>query len=145
MVCQMKKDIPNLLGIKSGDLAMQRKISLNPELAGLQVYFSGLDVFDIAFPWGIGSILDGMFTCTPVNTKKLMDAMAAGDKAGAAEALNNILEFRDKMFGWDFWGAYSASMNLLGWEGLHAPDWTEEAGPEVVALVKAEMERIGEL
>lgn len=145
MVCQMKKDIPNLLGIKSGDLAMQRKISLNPELAGLQVYFSGLDVFDIAFPWGIGSILDGMFTCTPVNTKKLMDAMTAGDKAGAAEALNNILEFRDKMFGWDFWGAYSASMNLLGWEGLHAPDWTEEAGPEVVALVKAEMERIGEL
>ena len=145
MVCQMKKDIPNLLGIKSGDLAMQRKISLNPELAGLQVYFSGLDVFDIAFPWGIGSILDGMFTCTPVNTKKLMDAMAAGDKAGAAEALNNILEFRDKMFGWDFWGAYSASMNLLGWEGLHAPDWTEEAGPEVVALVKAEMEHIGEL
>ena len=90
MVCQMKKDIPNLLGIKSGDLAMQRKISLNPELAGLQVYFSGLDVFDIAFPWGIGSILDGMFTCTPVNTKKLMDAMTAGDKAGAAEALNNI-------------------------------------------------------
>ena len=36
-------------------------------------------------------------------------------------------------------------MNLLGWEGLHAPDWTKEASPEVVTLVKAEMERIGEL
>lgn len=146
MVCQMKKDIPNLLGIKSGDLAMQRKISLNPELIDLQVYFSGLDVFDIAFPWGIGSVLDGMFTCTPVNSKKLMDAMAAGDKAGAAEALNNILAFRDKMFGWgDFWPAYSAAMNLLGWEGLHGPDWVTPANADMIALVKAEMERIGEL
>ena len=145
MVCQLKKDIPNLIGIKSGDLAMQRKISLNPELADLQVYFSGLDVFDIAFPWGIGSILDGMFTCTPVNSKKLMDAMNAGDKIAAAQALNNILAFRDNMLGWDLWPAYSAAMNLLGCEGLHAPDWTEEATEEVIALVKAEMERIGEL
>ena len=146
MVCKMKKDIPNLLGIKSGDLVLHRKIRLNPELKDLQTYFSNLDMFDIAFPWGIGSVLDGMFTCTPVNSKKLIEAMHAGDKAGAAEALDNITAFRDKMFGWgDFWPAYNAAMNLLGWEDLHAPDWATYAKPEMVALVKAEMQRIGEL
>lgn len=145
MVCQLKKDVPNLLGIKSGDLVLHRKIRLNPELADLQTYFSNLDAFDIAFPWGIGSVLDGMFTCTPVNSQKLIESMRAGDKLGAAEALNNILALRDNMLGWDLWAAYSAAMNLLGWEGLHAPDWTTPASAEVVALVKAEMKRIGEL
>lgn len=146
MVCKMKKDIPNLIGIKSGDLVLHRKIRLNPELADLQTYFSNLDMFDIAFPWGIGSVLDGMFTCTPANSQKLIEAMGAGDKASAATALDNITSFRDKMFGWgDFWPAYNAAMNLLGWEGLHAPDWATYAAPDLVALVKAEMERIGEL
>ena len=145
MVCQLKKDIPNLVGIKSGDLVMQRKIRLNPELQDLKTFFSNLDVFDIAFPWGVGSVLDGMFTCTPVNSQKLIEAMRGGDKAAAAEALNNIIAFRDKMLGWDLWPAYSAAMNLLGWEGLHAPDWVTPSSAEIVALVKAEMERIGEL
>ena len=145
MVCQLKKDIPNLIGIKSGDLTMQRKIRLTPELADLKTFFSNLDVFDIAFPWGIGNVLDGMFTCTPVNSRKLIEAMHAGDQTGAAEALNNILAFRDKLLGWDLWPAYSAAMNLLGWEGLHAPDWVTPSSPEVIVLVKAEMERIGEL
>jgi hypothetical protein len=36
-------------------------------------------------------------------------------------------------------------MNLLGWEGLHAPDWVTPSSAEIIALVKAEMERIGEL
>ena len=145
MVCQLKKDIPNFVGIKSGDLVLHRKVRLNPELADLKTYFSNLDVFDIAFPWGVGCVLDGMFTCTPVNSQKLIDAMRAGDKAGAAEALNTILSLRDNMLGWDLWPAYSAAMNLLGWEGLHAPDWVTPSSPEIVALVKAEMERIGEL
>ena len=101
MVCKLHKDVPNLLGIKSGDLVLHRKIRLNPELNNLQTYFSNLDLFDIAFPWGIGSVLDGMFTCTPVNSQKLVESMRSGDKAGAAEALNNILAFRDNMLGWD--------------------------------------------
>ena len=145
MVCQLKKDIPNFVGIKSGDLVLHRKIRLNPDLQDLKTYFSNLDVFDIAFPWGVGCVLDGMFTCTPVNSQKLIEAMRAGDKAGAAQALNNIIDLRDKMLGWDLWPAYSAAMNLLGWEGLHAPDWVTKSSSEIVALVKSEMERIGEL
>ena len=145
MVVELKKDIPNLIGIKSGDLTMQRKIRLTQELSDLKTFFSNLDVFDIAFPWGIGNVLDGMFTCTPVNSRKLIEAMHAGDQTGAAEALNNIIAFRDKLLGWDLWPAYSAAMNLLGWEGLHAPDWVMPSSPEIVELVKTEMKRIGEL
>ena len=52
---------------------------------------------------------------------------------------------RDKMLGWDLWPAYSAAMNLLGWEGLHAPDWVTESSHGIIALVKEEMQRIGEL
>lgn len=145
MVCQLKKDIPNLLGIKSGDMVLLRKIRLNPELQDLKTFFSNLDLFDIAFPWGIGSVLDGMFTCTPVNSQKLVEAMRAGDKAAAAQALNNIIYLRDSFCGWDLWPAYSAAMNLLGFEGVHAPDWitpiSEETKQELIATMRA----IGEL
>lgn len=145
MVCQLKKDIPNLLGIKSADLNMLRKIRLNPELQDLQIFYSGMDNFDIAYPWGIGCILDGMPSCTPVNTANLVKAMDAGDREGAAKALNNILSLRDHFLEWDLWPAFSAAMNLLGCEGLHGPDWMTPASPETIALVKADMERIGEL
>jgi len=145
MVCQLKKDIPNLLGIKSGDLVMLRKIRLNPALRELRTFFSNLDAFDVAFPWGIGSVLDGMLTCTPVNTQKLMEAMAAGDRAAAAQALDNIVRLRDLFCQWDLWPAYSAAMNLLGFEGLHAPDWVTPISEDTMAQLVAEMKKIGEL
>ena len=145
MLCQLKRDIPNLLGIKSADLNMLRKIRLNPELQDLKVYYSGLDSFDIAFFWGLGNILDGMFTCTPVNTRQLMAAMEAGDKTAAAAALDRIIELRDLLCDWDLWPAYSAAMNLLGCEGIHAPDWITPISEGTMELLKAEMKKIGEL
>lgn len=71
--------------------------------------------------------------------------MRVGNKEDAAVALNNIVSLRDKFLDLDLWSSYSAAMNLLGCEGLHAPDWTTPASAEVVELVKAEMKRIGEL
>ncbi|MDO4488710.1 MAG: dihydrodipicolinate synthase family protein [Eubacteriales bacterium] len=145
MVCRLKKEIPNLIGIKSADVQMLRKIRLNPEFEGFNTFCSNLDIFDVIYPWGIGSILDGMFTCTPVNGQKLVECMNKGDREGAAEALTNIVALRDKLLELDLWPAYSAAMNLLGFEGIHAPDWITESDDEVIAAVKAEMERIGEL
>lgn len=145
MVCQLKKEIPNLVGIKSADLNMMRKIRLNPELKDMMTFYSGMDNFDIAYPWGIGYILDGMPACTPVNFGNLVKALDAGDKEGAAKALNNILELRDAFLEWDLWPAFSAAMNMLGFEGLHAPDWTVPISPEVEELVRQKMIEIGEL
>ena len=146
MVCSpRKKDVPNLLGIKSADLQMLRKLNLNPETKGLRVFYSGLDTFDIAYPWGIGNVLDGMLTCTPVNTEKLLKAMNAGDREGAARYLNNIVSFRDFFLTCDLWPAYTAAMNLLGFEGLHAPDWCTAVSGETKNAIRDFMVSIGEL
>ena len=145
MLCQLRRDIPNLMGIKSADLNMLRKVRLNPEFEGFEIFYSGLDNFDVVYPWGLGYVLDGMPTCTPVNTEKLIAAMDNGDKAGAAEALNNIIYYRDLMLELDLWPAYSASMNMLGFEGLHAPDWVTESSEETRKILKDALIKIGEL
>jgi len=145
MVCQLKADIPNLLGIKSADLVMLRKIRRNRALKDLQIFYSGLDTCDIAWHWGIGSILDGMFGCTPANNRKLMAALEAGNLEAAGQALDNILALRDFFCDCDLWPAYSAAMNLLGFEGIHGPDWISPVSPETKAAIAEKMRLIGEL
>ena len=145
MLCQLRRDIPNLVGIKSADLNMLRKVRLNPDFEGFEIFYSGLDNFDVVYPWGLGYVLDGMPTCTPVNTERLISAMDRGDKAEAAKALDNIIYFRDLMLELDLWPAYSAAMNILGFNGLHAPDWVTESSEETKETLKSALIRIGEL
>lgn len=145
MVCSLHRDVPNLKGIKSADLNMLRKIRLNPEMCGMKIYYSGLDSFDIAYLWGIGNVLDGMPTCTPVNTEKMMRALDADDYVEAAHYLDNIIALRDFFLDNDLWPCYSAAMNMLGFAGKHAPDWALPLSKETEAAVLAEMQRIGEL
>ena len=142
---RIKAEVPNLIGIKSANLNMLRLVKLNPDFEGFMTFYSGLDSFDIAYPWGIGCVLDGMPTCTPKNSRLMIEAMDRGDRLAAAEALNNIIELRDLFCELDLWPAYSAAMNLLGLEGRHAPDWITPSSPEVVERVREEMVKIGEL
>ena len=144
MVCALRRSTDNLIGIKSADQAMLRKIRLNSEL-NMQTFYSGLDTFDVVFPWGIGNLLDGMFSCSPVNAKRLMEALNAGDRTAAAAAMDNIISFRDLFIDCDIWPAYSAAMNLLGFEGFHCPDWCTPVSSDVVQILLGEMVRIGEL
>ena len=145
MLCTLRREIPNLVGIKSADLNMLRKVRLNPEFEGFQIFYSGLDNFDVVYPWGLGYVLDGMPTCTPKNTQRMVECMDNGDKAGAAKALDNIIYFRDLMLECDLWPAYTAAMNLLGCEGYHAPDWAIDCSDETVATLRAGLEKIGEI
>ena len=145
MVCRLNKEIGNLTGIKSADLQMHRKIRLNPELSNIQTFYSGLDTFDIAYPWGIGCVLDGMLPATPNNTERMIRALDRGDREEAAAALSNIVELRDRFIGWDLWPAFSATMNILGFPGTHCPDWTTEVSEEIKAQIREELIKIGEL
>lgn len=145
MVLELSRDVKNLIGIKSADLAMLRKIHLNPELSNLKTFYSGLDTFDIAYSWGIGNILDGMFSCTPFNSKKLIEALDARDLAAAAKHLTNIVALRDFINARDLWPGFTAAMNLLGFEGLHAPDWSTAVSENTREEIRGEMVRIGEL
>lgn len=146
MVLELIRDIPNLVGIKSADMQMFRKLKLNPDVPeDFIMVYSGLDTFDIAYKWGIDKCLDGMMTCTPTNTKKLFDAMDAGDYAAAGKYLNNIIDLRDFFVAHDLWPTYSAAMNLLGCEGYWGPDYTSRLKPGYLEELRAEMIRIGEL
>ena len=146
MVLELLRDVPNFAGIKSADLQMFRKLTLNPDVPkDFIMVYSGLDTFDIAYKWGIDKCLDGMCSCTPVNTGKMFKAMEQGDYETAANCLNNILALRDAFLGWDLWPAYSTAMNLLGYEGCHGPDYCGSIRQEYVPAIREMLQKIGEL
>ena len=146
MVLELLRDVPNLVGIKSADLQMFRKLTLNPQVPkDFILVYSGLDTFDVAYKWGIDKCLDGMFSCTPVNSGNLFRAMEQGDYQTAATCLNNILALRDAFIGWDLWPAFTAAMNILGYEGIHNPDYCPPIRQEYVPALRQLLEQIGEV
>ena len=146
MVMELLRDVPNFKGIKSMDTVMFRKLTLNLEVPeDFIMVYSGLDMFDVAYKWGIDKCLDGMMACTPANSKKLFDAMEAGDYETAAVALDNIIALRDFFVARDLWVAFSTAMNLLGYEGSFAPDYISPIKEEYIAEIKEELIKIGEL
>ena len=137
---------PLIKGIKSGNLVTQRilhRAEDRPE--DFTMMYSNIDDFDIAYKWGINKCLDGMCSCTPVNSGKMFRAMEQGDYTTAAECLNNIVALRDAFLGWDLWPAYSTTMNLLGYEGSHGLDYCSPIKPEFVPQIREKLEKIGEL
>ncbi len=146
IVLELLRDVPNFVGIKSADLQMFRKLTLNPDVPkDFIMVYSGLDTFDIAYKWGIDKCLDGMCSCTPVNTGKMFRAMEAGDYETAAECLNNIVHLRDAFLSWDLMPAYSATMNILGYEGRFCQDYCSPIREEYIPEIREELIRIGEL
>ncbi len=146
MVMELIRDVPNLKGIKSADQAMFRKLKLNPDVPkDFILVYSGLDTFDVAYQWGIDNCLDGMLPVTPKNTGDMFRALAAGDWKTAGKCLTNILDLRDFFAANGLWACYDAAMNMLGYDGRHAPDIYCDICPETVERVRKEMVRIGEL
>ena len=145
IVKQLIREVPNLIGIKSGDMAMFRKLKLDPEVPkDFIMVCSNLDLFDVAYKWGMDNCLDGMLPVTPANTQGLFEAAAAGDWDKAATHLTNIVALRDFMAGHDLWPSFSKGMNLLGYEGQHTPDYVLPFNEEHLDALRAEMVRIGE-
>lgn len=146
LVLQLLRDCPNLAGIKSADLQMFRNLRRNPAVPDdFLLIYSGLDTFDVASRWGVRHCLDGMLSCTPVNTGAMFRAVEAGDYDEASARLDNIVALRNCFVAHDLWPSYSAAMNLLGYEGAFAPDYVTPASPAAVQAVEAELRRIGEL
>lgn len=145
MVLELIRDVPNLAGIKSADTVMFRNLKLNPAVPeDFIMVYSGLDTFDVAYKWGIDACLDGMLSCTPYNTGKLFEVMAAGDFDAAAKYLNNIVGLRDFFVAHDLWPSFSTAMNLLGYEGNFCPDYVCDINPDFVALIREELVKMGE-
>ena len=146
MVLELIREVPNMKGIKSADTIMFRKLKLSPEVPkDFIMVYSGLDLFDVVYKWGIDNCLDGMMTCTPVNSKKLFDAMAAGDYETAGTALDNIVALRDFFVAHDLWPSYTTAMNMLGYKGDFAPDYVTPIKGMYIDEIREELIRIGEI
>ena len=140
------KEVPNLVGIKSADMKLFRTLKQDPEVPeDFIMVCSNLDLFDVAYKWGLDKCLDGMLPVTPYNTQALFTAAAEGDFEKAAKHLDNITGLRDLMASCDLWPSFSTAMNLLGYEGNFAPDYVSPIKPAYVEEIKNELIRIGEL
>ncbi|MBQ8039548.1 MAG: dihydrodipicolinate synthase family protein, partial [Lachnospiraceae bacterium] len=147
MVKELLNVMPNLKGIKTGDIVMCKQLLKDPEIAqkDFEIIFSGLDIFDIGYKYGLDRCLDGMPACTPCNTGNLFKALANDDYDAAHIYLKNIIDLRDLFVANDLWPCFTAAMNMLGYEGDFAPDYTLDITKEAYDNVYAEMKRICEI
>ncbi|MDO5553294.1 MAG: dihydrodipicolinate synthase family protein [Planctomycetia bacterium] len=136
----------NIRGIKTGDLTLARQITYYGETKeSFKVLFSGLDVFDAANAFGIRRNLDGMFACCPHTAQKTFQAFANNNIAEGTKYLTQILNLRDTMFKYDIFPAFTVTMNLLGCDGAHAPDYEGEVSEEGVRVLTDLMRTMGEI
>ena len=94
---------------------------------------------------GITMNLDGMFSCTPKNGRKLYDAIEAGDYTLARKHLDNILLMRDTMIAHGLMYCFSYCMNLIGIEGNFHQDYCLPITDEAKSIMRATMAKIGEI
>lgn len=142
---QKLMSVPNIAGIKSGDLPTIRTLAralpdTNPDF---QLLFSGLDVFDAAYGYGIDKNLDGMFSCTVPLNERLYSSLAAGDKKGAAEALDGILLLRDTFVEVNVLAGFTYAMNVQGYEGSFSADYSAALSEQQARKVHECMEKLG--
>ena len=138
---------PNIKGIKSGNMVTQRVLMLDEEKpADFTQMFSNIDVFDVAYSYGIDKNLDGMFSATPKTAQRMYKALDAGDMETASKELDLILGLRDLYIATGgLMAAFTHSMNLLGCEGWFATDYNTDISDESKEKVTAMMKAMGEI
>ena len=137
----------NIGGIKSGNIVLHRVLlQAEDHPDGFVQMFSNIDIFDVAYAWGIDHNLDGMFACTPKTASALYDALGRGDKRAAARALDRILALRDLLAGTvSLLDGFSCAMNLLGCRGSFKADFEGSVAEEDRARIAAMMREMGEI
>lgn len=140
------KECPNFIGVKTADEQMIRKIKTWGEFPeNFITCFSGLDTFDVCYPFGFDNYLDGMVSCCPKNFEKMDKAFLAGDMKTASECLTKVVKLRDAMAGHPYLlAAYTEVMHLLGYDGRFHPDYAADE-PECREEMKKVLQEIGEL
>lgn len=138
---------PNIKGIKSGNIVTHRMLlQAETHPADFTQMFSNIDIFDIAYGYGIDHQLDGMFACTPKTARRMYDALDAGNKEAAAKALNEILALRDLFASTvSLLDAFTYAMNLLGCRGEFKADFENPVSEAAKEQVKQMMKRMGEI
>jgi 4-hydroxy-tetrahydrodipicolinate synthase len=129
-------------GIKTGTLATARTLLNSQAHDGtFDVIFSGLDVFDVAYHWGLHRNLDGMFTMTARAAQAMYRQLDLGDTAAARESLDTIVGLRDLLARVGGSAGFSTAMNLLGYSGSFAHDYCAPLSTQQQAQVRNYMQR----
>ncbi len=127
----------NIRGIKTANMVIAREITKDPEKPSyFNVLFSGLDVCDVAYRYGIEYYLDGMFSCTPNLTGAMDKALAAKDHDKAAVMLDRILDLRSIFVKHGVFASFTAAMNILGYEGRFHPDYHIDVTQTAIIEIK---------
>ena len=135
-----------LKGIKTGDQALARTLIRSTKIPpDFHVVYSGLDTVDVAYQWGITTYLDGMFTCTPHLSGELDKNLTIGDYIKAGEYLDRILNLRNDMAKIGIFNSYKHAMNILGYEGFHAPDYCFKNNDDDYQYTRSIMIKHGEI
>ena len=138
-VLQLMKN-KNIKGIKSGNMNLISEIMRSNKLVdGFDLLYSGLDTFDVALEGGITKNLDGMFSCTPINSEK----MYYGNNP--SKYLNKILTLRNIFIKHGVLNSFSYAMELIGCEGIYHEDYTKEVNETAKLEIKNYMSEIGEI
>ncbi|MCE4565047.1 dihydrodipicolinate synthase family protein [Maribellus sp. CM-23] len=137
---------PNIIGIKTANMNLILEMKRNNcQREGFSVLYSGLDLFDVALNSGIKKNLDGMFTCTPVNSKKMYENMGTGTFDTHAKYLNNIIKLRNILVKGNIFSAYSYAMGLLGCPGNYQSDYDVPISEGLKEEICQFMKEMGEL
>jgi len=120
--------IDNIKGIKTGDIVTARRLlHSTAKRDDFAIMFSGLDIFDVAYKYGISMNLDGMFSCTVPIASKMYDSLKENNYEAAAKCLDQILLLRGEFIKVGVFRGFSYAMNLLGYEGIFVPDYVQKA------------------
>jgi dihydrodipicolinate synthase/N-acetylneuraminate lyase len=134
-------EMPNIKGVKTANLGL----ILDLYRHGLQkdnflFFYSGLDLFDLALHSGISKNLDGMFTCTPFNSKKMYENIRQASSNVINMYLYNIIKLRNLFIQENVFSAYTYAMKLLGLPGNYHSDYdlpiSENLKEEILSCMK---------
>jgi dihydrodipicolinate synthase/N-acetylneuraminate lyase len=136
----------NIKGIKTANLNLILDLSRNNLYrSDFSIFYSGLDAFDAAIQSGIRKNLDGMFTCTPFNSKKMYENFEENDNKKISYHLNNILTLRNIFSKEVVIAAYSYAMKLIGCPGNYHPDYDMEVSDKLKEEIYNCMKTIKEI
>jgi dihydrodipicolinate synthase/N-acetylneuraminate lyase len=137
--------IRNIKGIKTANINLILDLMRNNEIRNdFLIFYSGLDSFDAAIRSGIRRNLDGMFTCTPYNSRMMYENLENAD-VKISDHLNKILTLRNIMLKEDIFPAYSYAMELLGCPGNFHPDFNTQVSSKLKEEVFNYMKEIKEI
>ena len=139
-------DIPNLAGIKSGDLILMRDLEKGGDKKdSFDLLFSGTELFEVAYGYGITKQLDGFYCCIPKLTKKLYSTLASGDREQSAKCMNDMNYIRNYCIAVGVFPAFTVGLNALGCEGNYHPDYYLPLSADVREKVLEKFREVGEI